>query len=404
MAADTLKRFLETLDEAQKRWFVGREALLLGRSGVRKMCQASGLSKPTVLRGIRELIAPGPLRSGQRIRRVGGGRKRVEQTDPKLVRDLERLMEANTAGDPMSLLKWTNKSTYQLQADLAKLGHRISEDTVQRLLKSMDYSLQANRKDKEGQSPPERDRQFRHLNRVSRDYLSAHEPVISVDTKKKERVGNFKNPGQQWRRKGQPERVNVYDYPSWSEGTAIPYGAYDWQLNQGMVNVGMSRDTAEFAVESIRRWWRKLGQAHYPKAKRLLICADCGGSNGARNRAWKYHLQQLSDEIGLEISVCHYPPGTSKWNRIEHRMFSFVSMNWRGHPLRSFETVVGWIRGTHTESGLQVKAMLDKREYEAGEKITQAEMDRLNMLHAKENPQWNYTFLPRKLSDRVSAW
>jgi hypothetical protein len=393
-----LKRLLRALDEGQKRWFVGREAMLLGRGGIRRMCQASGLSKPTVLRGIRELRGRKALRPGQRVRHVGGGRKAVEARDPAILSDLARLMEETTAGDPMSLLKWSQKSTYQLQKDLGRLGHRVSEDTVQRLLKEMGYSLQSNRKDKEGRSSPQRDQQFRHLNRLSRQYVACGDPVISVDTKKKERVGCFKNPGQHWRPQGRPQRVNIYDYPSLAEGTAIPYGAYDRQRNQGMVNVGRSHDTPEFAVESIRRWWRKLGRWHYPKAKRLLICADCGGSNGARNRAWKYHLQELADQIGLEISVCHYPPGTSKWNQIEHRMFSFISINWRGQPLTSYETVVSCIRGTHTQTGLQVKALLDKGEYEAGEKISPDEMAKLKLVPSRQNPQWNYTFLPRTVA------
>lgn len=398
-----LKQVFGTLNESQKRWFVGREALLYGRGGIRRACEATGLSKPTVMRGIRELKAGKPLRMGPRVRDPGGGRKKVEQTDPAVVRDLERIMEENTAGDPMSLLKWTHKSTYQIRDQLVEMGHSVGKDTVQRLLKEMDYSLQCNRKEKEGRSPPERDQQFRHINHLTRQYMAAGEPVISVDAKKKERVGCFKNAGQQWRRKGQAERVNVYDYPSMAEGTAVPYGAYDRQRNQGMVNVGMSHDTAEFAVESIRRWWRQLGQRHYPQARRLLICADCGGSNGARNRAWKYHLQELSDEIGLKIRVCHYPPGTSKWNQIEHRMFAFISMNWRGQPLTSFETVVDWIRGTRTRSGLRIKAALDKREYAAGEKITEEEMNGLNLVSSRANPQWNYTLLPRR-NPQIRKW
>lgn len=391
-----LKRLLGALDEGQKRWFVGREALLLGRGGISQMCRATGLSKPTVQRGIKELRSRKALRGNQRVRRVGGGRKKAEQVDPALRRDLEAIMDENTAGDPMSLLKWTHKSTYQIRDELLRKGHSLSEDTVQRLLKEMDYTLQSNRKDKEGRAPRERDQQFRHINRLTRQYLARNEPVISVDTKKKERVGSFKNAGQQWRRKGHSERVNIYDFPSMAKGTAVPYGTYDRRHNQGMVNVGMSHDTAEFAVESIRRWWRMLGRHHYPQARRILICADSGGSNGARNRAWKYHLQELSNEIGLEITVCHYPTGTSKWNQIEHRMFCFISMNWRGHPLTSFETVVDWIRGTHTQSGLKVKAILDKRKYQTGEKITKEAMAHLHLLFPKKNPQWNYTLLPDK--------
>jgi hypothetical protein len=274
------------------------------------------------------------------------------------------------------------------------VGHPVSEDTIQRRLKEMDYSLQANVKEKEGQAPAERDQQFHYINALAKKHMAEGEPVISVDAKKKERVGAFKNAGRKWRRKGQPVEVNVYDYPSLAVGTATPYGAYDWQRNQGMVNVGMSHDTAEFAVESIRRWWHSAGRRQYPQARQLLICADGGGSNGSRNRAWKYYLQQLSNEAGLEITVCHYPPGASKWNKIEHRMFSFISLNWKGEPLVSFETVVNLISGTRTRAGLKIKARLDKRHYETGIEISDEEMEKLNLRLHKQNPQWNYSLAP----------
>ena len=388
-------RLLTTLDEAQKRWFVGREAMLLGHGGLKRMCELSGLSKPTVIRGIRELKGKEKLRDEGRVRQAGGGRKPLQEQDPEALNLLQRIMEENTVGDPMSLLKWSSKSTYQIRDQLVALGHPMSEDTVARWLKELDYSLQANVKEREGSSPPERDSQFRYINALAKKYMARREPVISVDAKKKERVGAFKNGGRQWRAKGNPVEVNVYDYPSLAVGTAVPYGAYDLQKNQGLVNVGMSHDTAEFAVESIRRWWSKIGRPVYPKACRLLICADGGGSNGSRNRAWKYHLQELSDQIALEITVCHCPPGTSKWNKIEHRMFSFISMNWKGQPLASFETVINLISATKTRTGLNIRAVLDESHYEKGLSITDEEMQKLRLRKHEHNPQWNYTLCPR---------
>lgn len=388
-------KLLTTLDEAQKRWFVGREAMLLGHGGLKRMCELSGLSKPTVIRGIRELKGKEKLRDEGRVRQAGGGRKPLQEHDPEALNLLQRIMEENTVGDPMSLLKWSSKSTYQIRDQLVALGHPMSEDTVARWLKELDYSLQANVKEREGSSPPERDSQFRYINALAKKYMARREPVISVDAKKKERVGAFKNGGRQWRAKGNPVEVNVYDYPSLAVGTAVPYGAYDLQRNQGLVNVGMSHDTAEFAVESIRRWWSKIGRPVYPEACRLLICADGGGSNGSRNRAWKYHLQELSDQIALEITVCHYPPGTSKWNKIEHRMFSFISMNWKGQPLASFETVINLISATKTRTGLNIRAVLDESHYEKGLSITDEEMQKLRLRKHEHNPQWNYTLCPR---------
>ena len=391
-----LRKVLSTLNEAQRRWLVGREALRYGRGGIQRMVEASGLSKPTVLKGIRELRGNRKLVDEMgRVRRPGGGRKPVEEHDPEITRLLDEVMEESTAGDPMSPLKWSSKSTYQIRQYLTRQGHPVSEDTIQRRLRRMDYSLQANRKEREGESHADRDRQFRYLNETAKQFLRRGEPVISVDTKKKERVGNFKNPGQKWRKKGQSPQVNIHDFPSLSKGTAIPYGAYDVYRNEGMVNVGMTHDTAEFAVESIRRWWRQFGRRHYPRAKRLFICADSGGSNGNRNRAWKYYLQEFTDEARLEIVVGHYPPGTSKWNKIEHRMFSFISLNWQGEPLVSFETVVNMISATKTSKGLRVKAILDKGRYETGIKITDQQMKGLNLLRHEQNPEWNYSFLPR---------
>ncbi len=395
--ATYFRRVLETLNEAQRRWLVGREALQRGRGGIQRMLEASGLSKPTIFKGIQELRSRRQLVAQEgRVRKPGGGRKPVEDHDPEITRLLEEVMEESTVGDPMSPLKWNSKSTYQIQEYITSQGHQISEDTIQRRLRKLGYSLQANRKNKEGESHVDRDRQFRYISRTAKQFLRRNEPVISVDTKKKERVGNFKNDGQKWHKKGQAPQVNVHDFPSLSEGTAIPYGAYDVHRNEGMVNVGTTHDTAEFAVESIRRWWRQFGVRHYPNALRLLICADSGGSNAARNRAWKYYLQKFSSEAELEVVVSHYPPGTSKWNKIEHRMFSFISLNWKGEPLVSFETVVNMISATKTKQGLHLKAVLDKRYYETGVKISKDQMEELNLRPHRQNPEWNYSLLPRR--------
>jgi hypothetical protein len=304
-------------------------------------------------------------------------------------------MKESTGGDPMSFLRWTNKSTTRIAEELTRRGHPTSDETVRRKLIEMGFSLQSNLKSLEGSSPEERDEQFRYINRLVKRFIGRGEPVLSVDTKKKEKVGNFKSPGKTWRPKGNPEEVNIYDFPDLAVGTAIPYGAYDVERNQGFVSVGTSRDTAEFAVESLRRWWRLFGKRHYPKAKELLVCADGGGSNGSRNRAWKYNLQKFSDRTGLAITVCHYPPGTSKWNQIEHRMFSYISMNWRGMPLVSYETVVNLIGATTTKSGLRVKAFLDPKKYETGIIIPDEEMERLNVRLHETQPNWNYTISAR---------
>ena len=388
-------KVLDALNEAQARWFVAREAIILGHGGVTKMSELTGLSRPTIIKGIGELKSGKKLNTSQRIRKPGGGRKRIEEQSPKTLKILKEIMDETTAGDPMSLLKWTSKSTYQIRDQMQRAGYVISEDTVQRRLKEMDYSLQVNVKTKEGDSHKDRDSQFLNINNLAKEFIKRGAPVISVDAKKKERIGEFKNPGRSWRLKGAPQKVNVYDYPSLSKGTAIPYGAYDIQNNNGVVNVGISHETSEFAVESIRRWWKQFGCAQYPNARGILICADGGGSNGSRRRAWKYFLQQLSDEIEIPITVCHYPPGTSKWNKIEHRMFSFISMNWKGHPLVSYETVVNMISNTTTKSGLKIKALLDTTNYKTGVKISDEQMEGLNFKAHELHPKWNYTIAPR---------
>ncbi len=388
-----------SLNEAQSRWFAAQKALELGRGGIKQVHELTGLSRTTLIKGMDELKRRDELDTAEGIRRRGGGRKKAEVTPEysPLVRELEKLLDENTAGNPMSLLKWTLKSTRTLAKELTGCGYSVSAMTVCRLLHKLDYSLQANRKTIEkGADHPNRDQQFRHINKTVKKFLAKGDPVISVDTKKKERIGKFKNSGRTWQKKGQPKEVNIYDFPSLAKGTAVPYGTYDVQRNEGMVNVGMSRDTAEFAVESIRQWWRRFGRRHYPEAKRLLICADGGGSNGSRSRAWKYHLQQLADEMAVTISVCHYPPGTSKWNKIEHRMFSFISMNWKGQPLVSFETVVKLIEDTRNRKGLKVKARLDTSIYEKGLKIPDETMEQVRIEHDRVCPQWNYAIKARK--------
>jgi hypothetical protein len=384
-------KVLATLNEAQARWCVARETLARGRGGLKAMHQLTGMSRPTILRGIRE-VRGGRLRSArERIREPGGGRRRIEEHDPAVMQALERIMPETTAGDPMSLLRWTCKSTAMIAEELGRQHHIISADTVGRRLRELGYSRQSNVKTKEGRSAPERDEQFRYINRQVQGFVRRGQPVLSVDTKKKELVGAFKNAGRTWRPKGKPQEVNIYDYPSLAAGAAIPYGAYDVARNEGFINVGISHDTAEFAVESIRRWWRLYGRRHYPEASELLICADGGGSNGNRNRAWKYFLQRLADDHGLSITVCHYPPGTSKWHKIEHRMFSFISLHWQGEPLVSYETIINLISTTTTKTGLRVGAKLDPRIYESGLTISDDEMKGVKLRPHRFHPEWNYS-------------
>ena len=386
-------RVLSTLNEAQARLFVAERALELGRGGISRLCKLTGMSRPTIYKGVAELRAKRPLTAqSERIRRVGGGRKRVEELEPRVKQELSRILKETTAGDPMSLLKWTAKSTRSIAEELTRRGYPVSGVTVGRCLHEMDYSLQGNVKSLEGLQHPDRDAQFRYLNAQVKSFMRSGDPVVSVDTKKKELVGAFKNAGRRWRR--QAEAVHVHDFPHLGEGKAIPYGTYDVARDKALVNVGVSHDTAQFAVESIRRWWRLLGRKAYPRAARLLICADAGGSNGHRLRTWKLYLHALAAETGLAISVCHYPPGTSKWNKIEHRLFSFISMNWRGQPLVSYETVVNLIGGTRTRSGLKVKALLDTRDYETGQEVSTKQMGELHLRGHSFHPDWNYTLLP----------
>jgi hypothetical protein len=385
---------LGTLNEAQARLFVAERALELGRGGISRLCELTGMSRPTIYKGAAELRAKNrPLTvQSERIRRVGGGRKRVEEVEPQVKQELRRILEETTAGDPMSLLKWTAKSTRSIAEELTRRGYPVSGVTVGRCLHEMDYSLQGNVKSLEGRQHPDRDAQFRYLNSQVKSFVRRGDPVVSVDTKKKELVGAFKNAGRRWQKRAQA--VQVHDFPHLGEGKAIPYGTYDVARDKALVNVGVSHDTAQFAVESIRRWWRLLGRKAYPRATRLLICADAGGSNGNRLRTWKLYLHALAADTGMAISVCHYPPGTSKWNKIEHRLFSFISMNWRGKPLVSYETVVNLIGGTRTRSGLNVKALLDTRDYETGQEVSTQQMGELHLRGHSFHPDWNYTLLP----------
>ena len=391
-----IMKVLSTLNEAQSRWYVADKAISFGRGGLKKMHELTGISRPTIMKGMKELKSNKDL-SGQtegKIRKSGGGRKRLTNLDPALVKDFTRIMDETTAGDPMSLLKWTGKSTHKLADEMIRLGHPMSGMSIYRLLKEMGYSLQTNVKTKEGKDCPDRDAQFKYINSQVKAFIGSKAPVISVDAKKKENVGEFKNAGQTWRK--EKREVLMHDFPQLGVGKAIPYGIYDLEKNMGMVNVGITHNTAEFAVESIRRWWKLIGSKEYPETKKVLICADGGGSNGSRVKTWRSYLQKLSDEFNLTITVCHYPPGTSKWNKIEHRMFSFISMNWKGEPLISYETIVNMIGATTTKSGLKIKARLDRNKYETGIKISDSEMKELKIQYHRLHPKWNYTIFPRE--------
>ena len=401
---DALKRkfaaLLPALNERGRRLAAAAEARALGYGGVAKVARASGVSVSTIWRGLRELKKPGRRLDVSKVRRAGGGRKSLQETEPRLAADLDSLVEPATRGDPESPLRWTCKSLRVLANQLQAMGHAISYPTVGTLLRQAGYSLQANQKAKEGARHPDRNAQFEHIYREVRRQQSAGQPVISVDTKKKELVGDFKNPGREWRPQGTPQRVRVHDFLIPAKGKAIPYGVYDLTRNAGWVSIGIDHDTAAFAVNSIRRWWRTMGRRAYPQARVLLITADSGGSNGARTRLWKWELQRLATESGLSISVCHLPPGTSKWNKIEHRLFSFISRNWRGRPLVSLATIISLIAATRTRAGLRVRCELDPGRYPQGEKITDAQMSSLNIERARFHGDWNYTIHPRQRPHR----
>jgi transposase len=383
------------LNERSRRLVAASEAEALGWGGISAVSRATGLSRKAISHGIKELQERSGASEG-RMRRIGGGRKTTVSKDASLREDLERLVEPMTRGDPESPLRWTCKSLRKLARELRKLGHQVSHQLVSELLHDLGYSLQANRKTREGGDQPDRDAQFEYVNAQAESFLAAGEPVVSVDAKKKELVGDFKNAGREWRPQGESEEVRVYDFPISGLGRATPYGVYDLAQNAGWVNVGMDHDTAAFAVESIRRWWKAAGQDQYPKAKRLLISADGGGSNGSRVRLWKWELQQLADETGLAITVCHLPPGTSKWNKIEHRLFAWISQNWRGKPLISYAVILKLIAATTTEAGLTVQCQLDTNTYPAGRKVSDDEMATLSLRSHTFHGAWNYTILPRE--------
>jgi transposase len=387
------------LDERARRLWAAVEARAIGRGGISQVAEATRLSRATIRAGLQELAHPvsttAPPTTVERVRRPGGGRKALGAHDPHLVRALETLVDPVTRGDPMSLLRWTCKSAAKLAVALQRQGHAVSERTVNRLLHDLGYSLQANRKTLEGRAHPDRDAQFQSINRRAKAFQKQGQPVISVDTKKKELVGQFRNGGREWHPQGQPEEVQGHDFPDKVLGKVIPYGVYDEATNSGWVSVGIDHDTAEFAVETVRRWWRHMGRTVYPRAQRLLITADGGGSNGSRCRLWKVELQRLADEIGLRISVCHFPPGTSKWNKIEHRMFCHITENWRGRPLVSREGVVNLIGHTTTKTGLAIRSELDENRYPTGREVTAQQMESLAMKQDKFHGEWNYTIQPR---------
>ena len=390
---ELLKPFL---DEKSRRLVAAAEALSIGNGNISIVSRATGISPDTIKKGCNEL-ENGTSLSDDKIRAPGGGRKKSVDKDPTLLSDLESLVEPTSRGDPESPLRWTCKSLRNLAKELQNMGHKVSHARVADMLRTLGYSLQANKKTIEGTEHPDRNKQFEHINEKCKEFQEEHQPVISVDTKKKELIGNFKNVGRELRPKKDPIPVNVYDFKDKELGKVNPYGVYDITNNEGWVNVGIDHDTSSFAVESIRRWWNLMGCKSYPDAQQLLITADCGGCNGSRVRLWKTELQKLTDEIGLEISVCHFPPGTSKWNKIEHRLFSQITLNWRGKPLTSYEVIVNLIAATKNSKGLRVKCMLDTNKYPTGTKIEKKQVEELGIIHDEFHGEWNYTFKPKNM-------
>jgi transposase len=384
------------LNERQWRLYVATEAKRRGTGGISQVAREAGVTRKTIRKGLQELEAGELYEPGGRIRRKGGGRKQATVKDKTLSTDLEALLEPK--GDPQSLVQWTTKAMSKLKEALKSQGHTIGETAIRELLLGMGFSLKANKKTIEGTVHADRDAQFQQINRTGKAFEAAGKPMISVDCKKKELIGTFKNNGREWQAKGQDTTVNVYDYRSIADGKAIPYGIYDLVHNRGFVNVGIDHETAEFAVESIRRWWQSVGKSLYPTSKELLIIADGGGSNGARNRLWKMQLQQLATQTGLTITVCHLPPATSKWNKIEHRLFSYISINWRGRPLTSFETVIELISRTTTKQGLTVTAVKDSNSYPTGIKVSDEDLAALNIMREPFHGDWNYTIQPQELA------
>jgi hypothetical protein len=383
------------LNEKTKRLFCATEAKILGHGGIKIVCEATNVTYKTIARGLKELEQITTLDEREnRIRNNGGGRKKAIDKNPDLEKHLLALVEPTTRGEPQSSLLWTTKSLRNLADELNKMGFNVSHVVVGNILKANKFSLQANRKTDEGSSHIDRDKQFNHIHNKVKEFQEANNPVISIDAKKKELIGNFKNNGQEWHSKDNPTEVKVYDFLSDANGKITPYGIYDITNNLGWVNVGINKDTAEFAVQSIRNWWNKMGKELYKDSKELLINADGGGSNGSRVRLWKKELQKLATETGIKITVCHFPPGTSKWNKIEHRLFSYISKNWRGRPLISYEVAVSLIASTTTRKGLKVKCELDTNEYEIGIKVSDEEFEKINIIGDEFHSDWNYTILP----------
>ncbi len=394
-----INKFLPYLNEAQKRLYLASEAEALGRGGISAVSEVAGVSRMTITTGMKELSEGRyegvPGEAGHRIRKEGAGRKSIEETQPGISAALENCMDGSTLGDPQSLLKWTTKSLRNLEEELKREGFSVGYRKIGYMLKEMGYSLHLNQKmDQVGSKHPDRNEQFEHINSTAKEYTQKGLPVISIDCKKKENIGNFKNGGTEYSPKGEPVRVLDHDFPLPENGKAAPYGVYDINANEGMVSVGMSHDTAQFAVNSIRTWWQEMGVVRYPDATKLLITCDGGGSNGSRSRLWKVELQKFSSETGLEIEVCHFPPGTSKWNKIEHRMFSQITKNWRARPLVSLEVIVNLIASTTTDTGLVVKCKSDMNEYEKGIKVTDEELAKVNLKGHDFYPEWNYVVLP----------
>jgi hypothetical protein len=390
------------LDELSLRLCAAADATCLGRGGTSLIAKASGLSRTTIYAGLSDLKQTlkgdiSPLKVKARVRRSGGGRKKLTENDPSLAEDLDKLIDPVTRGDPESPLRWTSKSTTKLAKELRKQGHQVCQRTVWALLDQLDYSMQSNRKVREGSQHPDRDKQFLYIANKVKEFQKAGLPVISVDAKKKELIGRFKNGGREWQKKGCPEEVNVYDFVDKELGKVVPYGIYDMTHNRGWVSVGINHDTAEFAVATIRRWWKQMGRNLYPEADQLLITADGGGSNGSRVRLWKVELQKLAEELCMAIHVCHFPPGTSKWNKIEHRMFCHITENWRGRPLEDQALVVNLIAGTRTDNGLEIKAEIDNAFYPAGIKIPDAEMSKLAIVREDFHGEWNYRICPKDI-------
>jgi hypothetical protein len=388
------------LNERERRLFAATEAAAAGYGGIVAVSGATGIAVSTIGRGLKDLAEAGGLLAG-RVRRAGGGRKPLVVSNPDLLRELMALVEPGARGDPMSPLRWTCKSLRQLAAELVARGHRVSRTVVGELLKAQKFSLQANSKTNEGGDHPDRDAQFSHINQSVTTALAAQQPVISVDTKKKELVGDFKNAGREWRPQGEPEAVRVHDFLIKELGRAVPYGIYDLAANAGWVSVGMNHDTAAFAVQSIRRWWQDIGCKRYPAAKRLTITCDGGGSTGSRVRLWKLELQKLASQLDIDITVHHLPPGTSKWNKIEHRLFSFITMNWRAKPLVSYQVIIDLIGATTTKTGLKVIGELDDNQYPKGIVVSDEQLAAINIVRADFRGEWNYTIKPSNRSDRA---